>query len=137
MCGSAYTYATMTSQAFLRLRGMFARLKAGPAGAAGPVVTVAEGLRSLTGDAGAGTSVLPESPVSVEDPARSLEAALTEGLDEVRQYLGVLRRQNIAMSIKVARTERRLEDLSARLEACGCHLEAAGEDRRGDPAVGT
>lgn len=50
-----------------------------------------------------------------DDITRNFEASL----DEVKQYLGVLRRQNIAMSIKVARTERCIEELSARLETLG------------------
>ncbi len=98
-----------------------------------------EGSRSQPGGAPPAGVVAPGSngnDAGVEDPTRSLEAALTEGLDEVRQYLGVLRRQNIAMSIKVARTERRLEDLSSRLEALGHQHEAVGEDGQGNPPVG-
>jgi hypothetical protein len=115
----------MTSPAFYRLRALLAKPRAngthGADSANGSGETPPVGVPSGAGG-GAGTG---------EDPIRSLEASLHAGLDEVRQYLGVLRRQNIAMSIKVARTERRLEDLSARLEALGYQPEAPGED---DPA---
>ncbi len=38
-------------------------------------------------------------------------------LDEVKQYLGVLRRQNIALAVKLARAERRIEELSLKVES--------------------
>ena len=124
----------MTSPAFSTLRSLLAKLRADGTHGAGsadsangadsagetPPVGVPSGA-----DGGGGTG---------DDPTPSLEAALNAGLDEVRQYLGVLRRQNIAMSIKVARTERRLEDLAARLEALARQPDAPIDADRADPA---
>ncbi len=38
-------------------------------------------------------------------------------LAEVKEYLGVLRRQNIALAVKLARAERRIEELSLKVES--------------------
>lgn len=72
---------------------------------------------------------VPESQPDLEEVGRKLES----GLGEVKQYLGVLRRQNIAMSIKVARTERQIEELSTRLEALSARLESVGDSQ--NPSV--
>ena len=44
-------------------------------------------------------------------------APVVAALDEVKQYLGVLRRQNIALAVKLARAERRIEELSLKVES--------------------
>ena len=44
-------------------------------------------------------------------------------LGEVKQYLGVLRRQNIALAVKLARAERRIEELSLKVESLDCRAE--------------
>jgi hypothetical protein len=124
----------MSSPAFFRLRSLLARLRADSAdtaegtGRAGETDIAGETDSAGETPAVAGTSGAGGTVGTRDDPIRSLEEAVQAGLDEVRQYLGVLRRQNIAMSIKVARTERRLEDLSAKLEALGCQPEAPGEE---------
>ncbi len=132
----------MISQASSRARSLLSRLRAACA------VRAAQAGRGVQAGRAAGPlasqpsdSPPPSVPVpgsggnaaGAEEPTAALEAALAEGLDEVKQYLGVLRRQTIAMSVKVARTERRLEDLSARLEALARQQEASGEDDLADP----
>jgi len=118
----------MTSPAFFRLRSLLASLRADSTDSAEGTDSAGETDSSGETPAVGVTSGAGGAVGTRDDPIRSLEDAVQAGLDEVRQYLGVLRRQNIAMSIKVARTERRLEDLSAKLEALGCQPEAPGEE---------
>ena len=52
----------------------------------------------------------------MSDPPDPDSEPVVAALDEVKQYLGVLRRQNIALAVKLARAERRIEELSLKVE---------------------